>query len=61
MTPEDVLIESVFAASRGMDSTQFRVDQCRKLRRSIRVFCFAYLDTDDKHMESDGKADERAH
>lgn len=46
MTPEDVLIEAVIAASRRGDSPELRELACRKLKASIEQYCFSYLKYD---------------
>ena len=46
MTPEDVLIESITAASQHGDSVRLRHDQCAKLRASLDRYYLLYPEFD---------------
>jgi hypothetical protein len=57
MTPEDVLIEAISAASRFGDSPALRQLECRKLRDSLKQYGVAYAADNrsiNQEVESDG-------
>lgn len=56
MTPEDVLIEAISAASRFGDSPGLRQLECRKLKASLEVYGVAYA-ADNRTLKTDQDAE----